>query len=133
MRLDDLRGSSNIERQSGMGGGGHLGAGLGGLLPLLFMGRGMGLGGIILVGVLLFMFGGLGGGGGGQAVRDPVGQQATTATSAADQFVARVLQTTEQTWTEKFAASGQDYPEPTLVIYDGYGQSGCGAAQADWP
>jgi uncharacterized protein len=130
MRLDDLRGSSNIERQSGMGGGGHLGAGLGGLLPLLFMGRGMGLGGIILVGVLLFMFGGLGGGGGGQAVRDPVGQQATTATSAADQFVARVLQTTEQTWTEKFAASGQDYPEPTLVIYDGYGQSGCGAAQA---
>ena len=128
MRLDDLRGSSNIERQSGAGGGG-LGGGLGGLLPLLFMGKGMGLGGLILVGVLLFMFGGLGGGG-GQAVRDPVGQQATTATSAADQFVARVLQTTEQTWSEKFAASGQDYPEPTLVLYDGYGQSGCGAAQA---
>lgn len=128
MRLDDLRGSSNIERQSGAGGGG-LGGGLGGLLPLLFMGKGMGLGGIVLVGVLLFMFGGLGGGG-GQAVRDPVGQQATTATSAADQFVARVLQTTEQTWSEKFAAAGQDYPEPTLVLYDGYGQSGCGAAQA---
>jgi hypothetical protein len=128
MRLDDLRGSSNIERQHGTGGGG-LGGGLGGLLPLLFMGRGMGLGGLILVGVLLFMFGGLGGDG-GQPVRQPVGQQATTGTSAADQFVGRVLQTTEQTWSEAFAANGQDYPEPTLVLYDGYGQSGCGAAQA---
>ena len=38
MRLDDLKGSSNIERQAG--GGGGLGGGLGGLLPLLFMGRG---------------------------------------------------------------------------------------------
>lgn len=127
MRLDDLRGSSNIERQAG---GGGLGGGIGGLLPLLFMGRGMGLGGIILVGVLLFMFGGLGGGG-GQSVRQPVGQQATTAGSdPAQQFVARVLETTETTWSEIFAANGQDYPEPTLVLFDGYGQSGCGAAQA---
>ena len=127
MRLDDLRGSSNIERQAGGGGGG----GLGGLLPLLFMGKGMGLGGIILVGVLLFFFGGLGGGGGGgEAVKAPVGQQATTATSTADQFVARVLETTEATWSEVFAANGQDYPEPTLVLYDGTGQSGCGVAQS---
>ena len=128
MRLDDLRGSSNIESQRGMGGGG---GGLAGLLPLLFMGRGMGLGGIILVGVLIFMFGGLGSGGGPQQpVGQQVGQQAEVGASASDQFVARVLQTTEQTWSKIFAAQGQDYPEPTLVLYDGYGQSGCGAAQA---
>jgi predicted metalloprotease len=128
MRLDDLKGSSNIERQSG--GGGGLGGGIGGLLPLLFMGRGMGLGGIILV-VILFAVFGLGGGGGQpqQPVGQQVGQPAPGA-GAAEQFVARVLETTEQTWTEQFAASGQDYPEPTLVLYDGYGQSGCGAAQA---
>ena len=131
MRLDDLRGSSNIESQRGMGGGGGLGGGLGGLLPLLFMGRGMGLGGIILVGVLIFMFGGLGSGGGPQQpVGQQVGQQAQVGASQGDQFVARVLQTTEQTWSKIFAANGQDYPEPTLVLYDGYGQSGCGAAQA---
>jgi predicted metalloprotease len=130
MRLDDLRGSSNIESQRGMGGGGF-GGGLAGLLPLLFMGRGMGLGGIILVGVLVFMFGGLGSGGGPQQpVGQQVGQQAQVGASQGDQFVARVLQTTEQTWSKIFAANGQDYPEPTLVLYDGYGQSGCGAAQA---
>jgi uncharacterized protein len=132
MRLDDLRGSSNIERQAGGLGGGRGFGGIGGLLPLLFMGRGMGLGGIILVGVLLFMFGGLGGGGGGvqQPVGQQVGQSAPAGATGADQFVARVLETTEATWSEIFAANGQDYPEPTLVLFDGYGQSGCGAAQA---
>ncbi len=129
MRLDDLKGSSNIERQAG--GGGGLGGGLGGLLPLLFMGRGLGLGGLVVVGILFFVFGGLGGGGG--APRQPVGQQVgqpAGAPGAADQFSARVLETTETTWSKIFAAEGQDYPEPTLVLYDGYGQSGCGAAQA---
>ncbi len=131
MRLDDLRGSSNIENQRGMGGGGF-GGGIGGLLPLLFMGRGMGLGGIVLVVVLLYLFGGGLFGGGGQPVgQQQVGQQVNPAqTNATDQFVARVLQTTEQTWSKIFAQSGQDYPEPTLVLYSGTGQSGCGVAQA---
>lgn len=129
MRLDDLKGSSNIERQAG--GGGGMGGGLGGLLPLLFMGKGLGLGGIIVVVILFAVFGGLGGGGGApqQPVGQQVGQQAG-APDAADQFSARVLETTEQTWSKIFAASGEDYPEPTLVLYDGYGQSGCGAAQS---
>lgn len=130
MRLDDLRGSSNIESQRGTGGGGFTGAGLGGLLPLLLMGRGKGLGGIGLLIVLALFLGPSLFGGGGQSVRQDVGQQATTGAGPADQFVSRVLQTTEQTWSEVFAANGQDYPEPTLVLYDGYGQSGCGAAQA---
>lgn len=130
MRLDDLKGSSNIERQAG--GGGGMGGGLGGLLPLLFMGKGLGLGGIIVVVILVVVFGGLGGGGGG-APQQPVGQQVgqqAGAPDAAEQFSARVLETTEQTWSKIFAASGEDYPEPTLVLYDGSGQSGCGAAQA---
>ncbi|MFC3713998.1 neutral zinc metallopeptidase [Sphingoaurantiacus capsulatus] len=133
MRLDDLRGSSNIENQRGMGGGGG-GGGLGGLLPLLFMGRGLGLGGVILLVILAFAFGINPFGGGSGTPRQPVGQQVGQQTSpetaAADQFVARVLETTETTWSKIFAAEGQDYPEPTLVLYDGFGQSGCGAAQA---
>jgi predicted metalloprotease len=59
-----------------------------------------------------------------------VGQPADTATNATDQFVARVLETTERTWSDIFARSGQDYPEPTLVLFSGVGQSGCGTAQS---
>jgi len=135
MRLDDLRGSNNIESQRGMGGGFGGGGGLiGGLLPLLLMGRGRGMGGIILVLVVLAIFGGglFGGGGTGPAgPQQQVGQAANPgATSSTDQFVARVLQTTEQSWSEIFAQAGQDYPEPTLVLYSGVGQSGCGTAQS---
>jgi uncharacterized protein len=132
MRLDDLRGSSNIENQRGLGGRGF-GGGVGGLLPLLLMGRGMGLGGVALVVILLFVFGGnmFGGGTGAVGPQQQVGRQAAPAAAGAtDQFVARVLQTTEQTWSEIFAQSGQDYPEPTLVLYSDIGQSGCGTAQA---
>jgi predicted metalloprotease len=130
MRLDDLRGSSHIENQRGMGGGFGGGGGFG-LLPLLFMGRGLGLGGIVLLVVLSVVFGFNPFGGGSVGPQQPVGQQVNPATSgAADQFVARVLQTTEQTWSKIFAQSGQDYPEPTLVLYSGMGQSGCGVAEA---
>ena len=47
-----------------------------------------------------------------------------------DRFVAKVLATTEDTWTRLLAAEGQRYPAPKLVLYDGVGQSGCGVAQS---
>lgn len=130
MRLDDLRGSSNIENQRGAGGGFGGGGGFG-LLPLLFMGRGLGLGGIILLIVLAVVFGFNPFSGQVAGPQQPVGQQVNPATAdATDQFVARVLETTEQTWSKIFAQSGQNYAEPTLVLYSGMGQSGCGVAQS---
>ena len=45
-------------------------------------------------------------------------------------FVAAVLGSTEDTWTELFARSGRRYQKPTLVLFTGAVQSACGFAQA---
>lgn len=150
MRLDDERESSNIENQRGSGGfggggspfglGGGRGGGVGlfGLLVPLIMSR-FGIGGLVVVGVIYLVFGGglgglLGGVGGGLAPREagfqPAAQPAGPAGNATDRFVSQVLASTEDTWSRIFQASGQDYPEPTLVFYSGAGQSGCGVAQS---
>jgi predicted metalloprotease len=45
-------------------------------------------------------------------------------------FIAAVLGSTEDTWTEVFARSGRTYRKPTLVLFTGAVQSACGFAQA---
>jgi hypothetical protein len=49
---------------------------------------------------------------------------------AARRFVAQVLGETEQVWQAEFARAGRRYEEPTLVLFSGATQSGCGFAQA---
>jgi uncharacterized protein len=46
------------------------------------------------------------------------------------QFVARVLGSTERTWSEIFHAAGRTYEKPTLVLFSDAVQSACGFAQA---
>ena len=46
------------------------------------------------------------------------------------EFVARVLGSTERTWSEIFAAGGRTYEKPTLVLFSDAVQSACGSAQA---
>lgn len=46
------------------------------------------------------------------------------------EFVARVLGSTERTWTEIFRRGGQEYIQPKLVLFTGQVQSACGFAQA---
>jgi predicted metalloprotease len=46
------------------------------------------------------------------------------------QFVARVLGSTERTWTEIFKAAGRTYDKPTLVLFSDAVESACGFAQA---
>jgi predicted metalloprotease len=45
-------------------------------------------------------------------------------------FVAAVLGSTEETWTEIFARGGKRYQKPVLVLFSGAVQSACGFAQA---
>ena len=114
--------SNNIEIGSGGGGGG--GRRFGG-------GRGMGLGGLVVLALIGWIFfknpmalleqGGAQLGApsqGGPAQVDPE-QQA---------FVSAVLHSTEQTWGEIFQAHGASYVEPKLTRFSGGVNTACGAA-----
>jgi predicted metalloprotease len=63
----------------------------------------------------------------------PQSEQQAPAPQANDQqaqFVSVVLADTEDTWKPIFAASGQNYVEPKLVLFSGAVNSACGFAQA---
>jgi uncharacterized protein len=133
---------------SGLGGGG-----VGMLLPLLL--NTIGFRGVIILAVLYFglkMFTGfdlLNIGGGGGAFQMPTtntttslgqsgagvqpGGTASGADAASDpgkHFVAKVLGSTEDTWTKIFADMGKQYEAPHLVLFTGFAQSACGTAQS---
>ncbi len=120
MRWQGRQGSGNVEDRRGRGG----------------LAIGGGIGGIIVL-VLSLLFGGnpsdiLNGGGGGQPAAEQ--GQANGNTAAQDeqaQFVSVVLKDTEDVWNKLFREQlGQDYREPTLVLFSGRDQSGCGTASA---
>ncbi|MFL6720346.1 MAG: neutral zinc metallopeptidase [Sphingomonas sp.] len=136
MRLGGEPESSNFEDRTGQigGGGGFGGGGLGCLIPLV-MSR-FGLGGVVvlLIGYfLLSSLGGLGGGGGsltgGRSPQTAASGQSTL-TPEVRSFLLRVLGSTEQTWGQIFAKSGQRYQPTTLVAYRGGTDTACGYGQA---
>ncbi|WP_198373583.1 KPN_02809 family neutral zinc metallopeptidase [Roseomonas rosulenta] len=119
MRLDGPE-SSNVEDRRGQRIGGRgiaVGGGIGGvviLLIALFLG--------VDPGVLME---------GGDSAPAPAAQrQASPQDDAARHFVAQVLGETEQVWGAEFARAGTRYEDPSLVIFSGATQSGCGFAQA---
>jgi predicted metalloprotease len=62
-----------------------------------------------------------------QTTRAPSGPVRNDETT---QFVATVLAETEDVWNGIFEANGRDYPEPTLVLFEGQVSSACGFASA---
>lgn len=115
------RGSSNVDDRRGISGGG--------------VAAGGGIIGVIIY--LVYTF--LGGGGGGNSSTLPpalpgTSTEMTTEEKAADderaQFVKVVLAETEDVWNKLFAEQGNDYPEPTLVLFRDAVQSACGNANA---
>ncbi len=124
MRLDDERESSNVEDMRGGGG----------------MGRGLGIGAILIALVGSYVFGIDPGvilsllSGNAPVAQAPVesGQPAPHP-PAGDQkaaFVARVLASTEDAWSGIFGASGNRYPPPKLVLFSGSFPTACGMGQA---
>jgi predicted metalloprotease len=142
MDLDDERESSNVEDMRGQGGGGGFGfPGMGGGGGLQLGGGGLGCGGIVILIVLALVFGInplslLGGGGQVSAPQQQIGQPNTPSgtprqSSDTDRFVAKVLATTEDTWTKIFQDEvGSPYRQPKLVLFTGQVRSGCGAAES---
>jgi len=114
------RGSTNVDDRRGISGGG--------------VAAGGGVIGVIIY--LLYTF--LGGSGGDTTSLPPqmpgTSTEMTSAEKAADderaQFVGVVLAETEDVWNKLFAAQGQDYREPTLVLFRDAVQSACGNASA---
>ncbi len=133
--------SDNIEDRRGQGGGGFgFPSGRGRRIRIPTGGKrgGMGIGGIIVVLVLMWLFGGnigqiLGPGGGGLTQAPSQTQQPQIAPGKSDelkQFVSVVLGSTEDVWNAKFKALGRTYKEPKLVLFTGFVNSACGNAQA---
>ena len=55
---------------------------------------------------------------------------ADVTTDVGKDFIARVLGSTERTWTPIFAKMGKTYEKPNLVLFSGFVQSACGNAQS---
>ncbi len=144
MRLDDERASDNIEDRRARGGGRGFGFPRRGRqirIPMGKRGGGIGIGGIVIILILSFVFGinpldMLGGGGGGGLVPQQTEYQAPQPSGSSvsqdemKTFVSKVLGTTERTWSEIFANEGKRYQPPRMVLFSGFVQSACGAAQA---
>jgi predicted metalloprotease len=69
-----------------------------------------------------------------QSALAPTQQQGSTplqnTKDEVDDFVATVLADTEDVWTKIFAANGQTYPKPQLVLFEDRVRSACGFASA---
>ena len=120
MRLTGRRESSNVEDRRGRSGGG--------------VGKSLGIGGIIVVGLITLLMGGdLG------DVFNNVSQmgfqettESTYTPTAEDEelakFTRQILAGTEDVWTQEFKKMGKTYRAPRLVMFTDAVQSGCGGA-----
>src|SRR5262249_8792657 len=130
MRIDELPQSDRIEdRRGGLSGlpGGRGGIGIGTIVVLGLIGWALGIDPRLLIGGAEM----LSGSGGTQQQAD-VGSAPRTGASSDEmrRFVSAVLGSTEVQWTDIFAQSGNAYKPPTLVMFSGATQSGCGFAQS---
>lgn len=138
--------SSNIEDRRGQRGGGLGGFGglgnRGGFRIPTGGGSGGGRGGIssligivVVLGIIWFLT--------GQNPLDMLTGGSTSPTSSASStqlpaegqdeladFVGVVVKETEDLWTEKFAAAGENYPEPNVVLFSDQVNSACGMADS---
>ena len=139
--------SSNIEDRRGQGGGGlgRLGGspfGRGGGIRIPTGGGGSrgGLGSLIGIVVVLGIIWVATGtnpidiltGGSGSGTAASSSSQLPTSGDQAElrDFVGVVVKETEDLWTEVFQASGEDYPEPTVVLFTDAVNTACGAADS---
>lgn len=114
MRLKGIRRSRNVEVRGGRGGGARKGGlGIVGVIAVLAIGYFTGIDVSSLVG----------------GTQNQSGAPASQADSAATQFSAQVLTTTEDVWGNIFPEQlGRTYEPPQLVVFSGVTQSGCGGA-----
>ena len=124
MRLDELPTSDRIEDRRGVPGG-RAGLGIGTVVVLGLIGWALGIDPRILIGGAELISGG------SQTQQGPASPGSTGAPSdEMGHFVSAILGSTEAEWTEILARSGINYKPPTLVMFSGATESGCGFAKA---
>lgn len=125
MRLEDMRRSENVEDRRGLTVG-RTGAGVGiGTVVLVIAGYFLGISPSTMLNLLSA----------GDAVTQASGATSASAptgtpTDPQGDFAAAVLGETEDVWTKYFAATGQRYAPPTLVLFTDQVASACGMASA---
>jgi uncharacterized protein len=139
--------SSNIEDRRGQGGiggfgGSPFGRGGGGIrLPTGGGGSRGGIGSVIGIVVVLGIIWAVtgtnpidiltGGSSGGGSSASSSSQLPTSGEQAElRDFVGVVVKETEDLWTEVFQASGEDYPEPNVVLFSNQVSTACGTADS---
>jgi predicted metalloprotease len=139
-RIEDRRGQADAGGGFGdvLGGGGGGGGGGGFPIPIPGGKAGGGIGSIIIVIVLFLLFSGVLGGGGGEipglgglgggGAVQPGGTLKPQ--SDTDQELAYIVDSVETFWATEFSASGKQYPDTKLVLFDSSTQSACGPASA---
>ncbi|MDE6190878.1 MAG: zinc metallopeptidase [Muribaculum sp.] len=124
MRLNGRRQSSNIDDRRGQRSGFSAKAG------------GLGIGGLIIASIITWLMGGnpldvlnsgVSSSLGGTTTEEYVPTQQEEELA---QFSKQILASTEDVWTEEFNKMGLTYEPPTLVLFNGAVQSGCGNATA---
>ena len=126
MRLDELPKSARIEDRRGVTVA-RGGIGVGTIVVLGLIGWALGIDPRLLIGGAEMLSRS-----GGQQQQADAGST-TSSGSPSDtmgQFVAAVLGSTETVWTDIFAQAGRTYKPPTLVMFSGATQSGCGFAKS---
>jgi predicted metalloprotease len=126
MRLDELPKSAQIEDRRGVTVA-RGGIGIGTVVVLGLIGWALGIDPRLLIGGAEMMSRS-----GGPQQQEDVGST-TSSGSPSDtmgQFVSAVLGSTETVWTDIFAQAGRTYKPPTLVMFSGATQSGCGFAKS---
>jgi hypothetical protein len=123
MRLDNEQESGNIEDRRGMSaGGGMIGGGLG-IAALALVGMFFGIDPRVILQL-------------GEQMAPPQHAQSAPSSASGHQaandegkrFVAKVLGSTETTWSAIFAHNQRTYVKPTLVLFSNQVQSACGMA-----
>ena len=126
MRLDELPKSARIEDRRGVTVA-RGGIGVGTIVVLGLIGWALGIDPRLLIGGAEMMSRS---GGPQQQVDAGSTTGSGSPSDTMGQFVAAVLGSTETVWTDIFAQAGRTYKPPTLVMFSGATQSGCGFAKA---
>ena len=122
MRLDELPKSQRVEDRRGMTAGRAGGMGIGTVVVLGLVGWAFGIDPRLLIGGAEMLSGG----------SQTQQQQGLTGTPSDEtgRFISAVLGSTEEVWIGTLAQHGETYKPPTLVMFSGATQSGCGFAQS---